>query len=155
MTVKIINIDDRLIHGQVATTWIKDFGVTSVIIIDDKTAADPIQRKIAGLAVPGIQVNIFSVDKFLDVIKRTEIKKPTMLLFATPIAVKQVKDSGYEFSYLNISGMRFNENRERLHRNVSVTPEEKEALKALIDSGVEVYAQTTTRDDKTNLKDLL
>lgn len=156
MAIKIINIDDRLIHGQVATTWIKDFGVESVIIVDNKTAEDPIQKKIAGLAVPGIKVNIFSVNKFLEVIKKTEIKRPTMLLFANPIELLAVKKGGLDFDYVNISGMRFNPTRKRLLKNVSVTPEEEKALRELIyEENVKVFTQTTTRDEKTNLSDLL
>ncbi|MGX7071587.1 PTS system mannose/fructose/N-acetylgalactosamine-transporter subunit IIB [Helcococcus kunzii] len=156
MAIKIINIDDRLIHGQVATTWIKDFGVESVIIVDNKTANDPIQKKIAGLAVPGVQVVIFSVEKFLQVIKKTTIKKPTMLLFANPVELLEVKKGGLDFDYVNISGMRFNPNRKRLLKNVSVTDEELVALKELInEQGVNVYTQTTTRDEKINVKDLI
>ncbi|QZO76051.1 PTS sugar transporter subunit IIB [Helcococcus kunzii] len=156
MAIKIINIDDRLIHGQVATTWIKDFGVESVIIVDNKTANDPIQKKIAGLAVPGVQVVIFSVEKFLKVIKKTTIKKPTMLLFANPVELLEVKKGGLDFDYVNISGMRFNPNRKRLLKNVSVTDEELVALKELInEQGVNVYTQTTTRDEKINVKDLI
>lgn len=156
MAIKIINIDDRLIHGQVATTWIKDFGVESVIIVDNKTANDPIQKKIAGLAVPGVQVVIFSVEKFLKVIKKTTIKKPTMLLFANPVELLEVKKGGIDFDYVNISGMRFNPNRKRLLKNVSVTDEELVALKELInEQGVNVYTQTTTRDEKINVKDLI
>lgn len=156
MAIKIINIDDRLIHGQVATTWIKDFGVESVIIVDNKTANDPIQKKIAGLAVPGVQVVIFNVEKFLKVIKKTTIKKSTMLLFANPVELLEVKKGGLDFDYVNISGMRFNPNRKRLLKNVSVTDEELVALKELInEQGVNVYTQTTTRDEKINVKDLI
>lgn len=75
MAVRLVNIDDRLIHGQVATTWIKDYGIESVIIVNDAVANDPIQKSVAGLAVPGIKVSIFGVDQFLDVLKKTTIKK--------------------------------------------------------------------------------
>ena len=52
--------------------------------------------------------------------------------------------------------MRFNPDRKRLHKNVSATPEELDAFRELIENeGVEVYAQTTTRDEKTNLKELI
>ena len=74
MAVRLVNIDDRLIHGQVATTWIKDYGIESVIIVNDAVANDPIQKSVAGLAVPGIKVSIFGVDQFLDVLKKTTIK---------------------------------------------------------------------------------
>ena len=156
MAVRLVNIDDRLIHGQVATTWIKDYGIESVIIVNDAVANDPIQKSVAGLVVPGIKVSIFGVDQFLDVLKKTTIKKVTMVLFTSPIDALKCKQNGFEFSEMNVSGMRFNDQRVRLHKNVSVTPEEKAAFDALInDEHVSVTMQTTTRDEKMMFVDLL
>ena len=87
--------------------------------------------------------------------KKTTIKKSTLLLFGTPINLLKVIENGHDFDYVNISGMRFNPDRKRLLKNVSVTEEELEALEEIINRGVEVYAQTTTRDEKTNLKSLI
>lgn len=155
MSVKLVNIDDRLIHGQVATTWVKDYGIESIIIVNDAVANDPVQKSVAGLAVPNIKVNIFEVEKFLSVIKKTEIKKVTMVLFTNPMDALTCRNNGLDFDYLNVSGMRYNEQRTRLHKNMSVTEEEKLAFDALIDQGVAVWMQTTTRDSKENVKDLL
>ncbi|MCI5773954.1 MAG: PTS sugar transporter subunit IIB [Erysipelotrichaceae bacterium] len=155
MSVKLVNIDDRLIHGQIATTWVKDYGIESIIIVDDKVANDPVQKSVAGMAVPNIKVNIFGVDKFIDVLKKTTIKKVTMVLFTNPVDALKCLNNGFAFDYLNISGMRFNENRKRVHKNMSVTAEEKAALDELIAKGVEVYMQTTTRDSKEKVSELL
>ena len=72
MALKLVDIDDRLIHGQVATTWIPDFGIESAIIVSDKVANDPVQKSVAGLAAPDIKVSVFGVDKFIDVLKKTD-----------------------------------------------------------------------------------
>lgn len=155
MSVKLINIDDRLIHGQVATTWVKDFGIESIIVVSDVVANDPMQKSIVGLAVPNIKVNVFGVDKFLEVMKKTEIKKVTMVLFASPIDALTCFNNGFKIEYLNVSGMRFNEHRKRLHRNMSVTQEEKDAFDAFLHAGVEVWMQTTTRDTKEKVSEIL
>lgn len=34
----LTRIDDRLIHGQVMTKWIKETGAQNVVIIDDATS---------------------------------------------------------------------------------------------------------------------
>ncbi len=153
--VRIVNIDDRLIHGQVATTWIPDYGVKSVIIVSDKVANDPVQKSVAGLAVPGIKVTVFSVDKFIHALTKTTIKRPTMVLFTNSVDALRLHDNGLPFTYLNVSGMRFNEERHRLHKNMSVTPEEKDAFERLLDEGVECWMQTTTRDTKEPVAELL
>ncbi|MFK5281348.1 PTS sugar transporter subunit IIB, partial [Lacticaseibacillus paracasei] len=36
----LTRIDDRLIHGQVMTAWIKERKATQVVIVDDGTAND-------------------------------------------------------------------------------------------------------------------
>ncbi|WP_115715906.1 PTS system mannose/fructose/N-acetylgalactosamine-transporter subunit IIB [Amedibacterium intestinale] len=155
MALKLVNIDDRLIHGQVATTWIPDYKIESAIIVNDKVANDPVQKSVAGLAVPNIKVSIFTVDKFIEVLKKTELKKSTMVLFTNPMDALKLRKNGLEFSYLNVSGMRFNDQRTRLHKNMSVTAEEKEAFEELINMGVDVWMQTTTRDSKEPVKELL
>lgn len=155
MSVTLVNIDDRLIHGQVATTWVKDYEIESIIIVNDAVSNDPVQKSVAGLAVPNIKVSIFGVDKFLDVLKKTEIKKVTMVLFTNPMDALTCLENGLSFNYLNVSGMRFNEHRKRVHKNMSVTPEEKDAFDKLIAKGIEVWMQTTTRDSKEKVSDLL
>ena len=139
-----------------ATTWCKDYAIESAIIVDDDVANDPVRKSVAGLAVPNIKVNIFTVKKFIEILKKTELKKVTMVLFTNPMDALMLKKNGLDYSYLNVSGMRFNENRHRLHKNMSVTLEEKEAFEKLInEENVEVYMQTTTRDEKTKVSELL
>ena len=155
MALKLVDIDDRLIHGQVATTWIPDYGIESAIIVSDKVANDPVQKSVAGLAVPNIKVSVFGVENFIDVLKKTQLKKATMVLVTNPIDALTLKKNGLDFNYLNVSGMRFNDERTRLHKNMSVTKEEKEAFEELIGMGVECWMQTTTRDTKEAVADLL
>lgn len=155
MPLKLVDIDDRLIHGQLASTWIPDYGIESVIIVDDKVANDPVQKSVAGLAVPKVKVSVFGVQKFIDVLKKTELKKVTMVLFTNPIDALTLHENGLPFDYLNVSGMRYNDERTRLHKNMSVTPAEREAFEKLIAMGVECWMQTTTRDSKVPVAELL
>ena len=155
MALKLVDIDDRLIHGQVATTWIPDYGIESAIIVSDAVANDPVQKSVAGLAAPNIKVTVFGVEKFIDVLKKTQLKKATMVLFTNPIDALTLKKNDLDYNYLNVSGMRFNDQRTRLHKNMSVTKEEKEAFEELIGMGVECWMQTTTRDSKEPVAELL
>lgn len=155
MPIKLVDIDDRLIHGQIATTWIPEYGIDSVIIVDDKVAADPVQKQVAGLAAPQVKVSVFGVDKFIDVLKKTQIKRDTLVLFTNPVDAERMRDNGMPFDYLNVSGMRFNPSRTQLHKNMSITPDERRALEELIADGVEVWMQPTCRDPKVRVSELL
>ncbi|HHG8775513.1 TPA: PTS sugar transporter subunit IIB, partial [Raoultella planticola] len=88
MPVNVARIDDRLIHGQVITTWVKNHDIEQVLIINDKVANDKVQQSVLTMsAPPELKVLVFGVQKFIDVLKKTEIKKRTMLLFTNSVDV--------------------------------------------------------------------
>ena len=148
MGVKLVRIDDRLIHGQVCSTWIGDYGIEQVLIINDKVSKDPVQKS-------GVRVLVFGVDQFIEVLKKNPIKKDTLLLFTTSTDVLKVVNGGLEIQKVNAGGMRYNETRKRLTKSISVTPEEESAFKELMDKGIEVFVQMVPKDDVVYMKDLI
>lgn len=58
-----IRVDDRLIHGQIAVVWSKQFNTTHMVVANDKAAANEVQQMALKMATPsGIKVLIRSVD---------------------------------------------------------------------------------------------
>lgn len=51
-TVSLLRIDDRLIHGQVMTGWVKHINATKIIIIDDELVHDDFMISVLEMAVP-------------------------------------------------------------------------------------------------------
>ncbi len=156
MPINVARIDDRLIHGQVITTWVKNFDIEQVIIINDKVANDTVQQSVLTMAAPpDLKIVVFSVDKFIDVLKKAEIKRRTMLLFTNSIDVNKLVENGLKLEKLNVGGMRMQEGRRNLSRAVAVTPEEKQAFKSLINNNVIVEIQMVPKDPIVELKTLL
>jgi len=50
--IKLIRVDDRLIHGQCMTVLVKRFEARDIIVIDDFTASNALLKKIFISAVP-------------------------------------------------------------------------------------------------------
>lgn len=149
MGVELVRIDDRLIHGQVATTWTRNYEIEQILIIDDKTKNDPVAQSVANFAVPeGVKVMIFGVEQFGKVIKNNEIKKRTMLLFTNPIDILKLVNDGLDIKEVNAGGMRFNENRVRVAKAISVTPEEDAAFKELMAKGIHINVQMVPKDPR-------
>ena len=59
--IQHIRIDNRLIHGQVAGTWVKTLGADVIIVCNDQVAADPIQKMALPLAARGQKVLVMSI----------------------------------------------------------------------------------------------
>ena len=135
-------IDDRLIHGQVMTAWIKVYSdVKNILIVDDVVCKDPFMAQMCSLLVPnGITVEILSV---ADAAKKFEagLDKPTIMLVKFPKTIKDLVDAGVELNFLNIGGMGITKDRKKFFQNISASDEERQILKELIDRGVHVEIQ--------------
>ena len=44
MDIRLARIDDRLIHGQVATAWSKMTGINRIIVVSDEVANDQLRK---------------------------------------------------------------------------------------------------------------
>ena len=149
-------IDDRLIHGQVVTTWVNIKKIEQIIVVNDKVAEDKIQKNILNMAAPqGVKGHTFGVEKFADVYKTTPIKKRTMLLFTNSIDVDRVVELGVDIKELNIGGMRYQEGRKQLTKALSVTPEEEKAFHSLMDKGVDITIQMVPNDEAKNMREVM
>ncbi|MBU5585070.1 PTS sugar transporter subunit IIB, partial [Enterococcus sp. S181_ASV_20] len=47
MQIKLSRIDDRLIHGQVATVWAKEAGAKRIIVVSKEVANDEIRKTLS------------------------------------------------------------------------------------------------------------
>lgn len=46
MEISFVRIDDRLIHGQVATVWVKETKCNKIIAVSDEVAADTLRKTL-------------------------------------------------------------------------------------------------------------
>lgn len=156
MPINVARIDDRLIHGQVITTWVKNYDIEQVLVINDKVAEDKVQQSVLTMsAPPGLKVLVFGVQQFIEILKKTPIKKRTMLLFTNSIDVNALVEGGLSLEKVNVGGMRMQDGRHQLSRAVSVTPEEEQAFKNLIAKNIPIEVQMVPKDPIVDLKSLL
>ena len=50
--IKWVRLDERMIHGQVATKWSRTLGVDRIVVADDTAAASDIMQKSLMMAAP-------------------------------------------------------------------------------------------------------
>ena len=47
-----VRVDDRLIHGQIVTSWCHTLGIQQIIAVDDELAQNPMLQSIMTMGVP-------------------------------------------------------------------------------------------------------
>ena len=70
MAIVNVRIDERLIHGQVATMWTNRLKATRIMVVNDEASSDDIQKAGLKLAIPArVKLSVLSVKKAVANIK--------------------------------------------------------------------------------------
>lgn len=157
MNIVLARIDDRLIHGQVATIWAKVTNCERIIVCDDEVAADSIRSTLLKqVAPPGIKSSVVDIDKAVRAYNSPKYETAKcLLLFTNPTSVLRMVEAGVNITSINIGGMSFKEGKRQLTQAVSVNDEDVEAFKALHAKGIELEIRKVDSDAKVNLMNVL
>lgn len=139
-------IDEKLIHGQVATTWIRIAGANRIYIVDDLTAHDPfITSLFKTMAPQGTRVEVWDTAMACEKVKLVDQHEQIrgMILCKSPLEFLAMAKAGINFKELNVGNMtKKGTRRELIPRNNSYADfEEREAFRELVKMGVNVYIQ--------------
>ena len=151
----LTRIDDRPIHGQVMTAWIKNRGAEQVVIVDDDTANDEYMIEVLEMAVPEeIAIGIFTKEDGVRFFEQG-LDAPTILLVKGPGVLNYLVDNGINIEEIDVGGMGARKDRTVLYKNISTNEEEKEQFNELLDKKVNVYIQVMPQDNPVSISEYL
>lgn len=156
--LKLCRIDDRLIHGQVVTKWIKSVQINMILIIDDKFAKDPFMQSLYKSVAPGgMKLQMMSVDDACAQWEKDQFKDSDMMvLFRNVDAVLHVVEKGIPIKSLNIGGMATKHGSKTVIGTISLTEEEGKILYDMQrEKSMEIYFQILPDNRKESLENVL
>lgn len=157
MVIGLARIDDRLIHGQVATRWTKETNVTRIIVVSDEVAADTVRKTLlTQVAPPGVTAHVVDVAKMIRVYNNPMYAgQRVMLLFTNPTDVERIVEGGVKITSVNIGGMAFRQGKTQVNNAISVDAKDIEAFNKLNARGIELEARKVSTDPKLKMMDLI
>ena len=157
MNIVLARIDDRLIHGQVATVWSKSTNCQRIIVCDDDVAKDKIRATLLKQVAPaGIKSHVVDLDKAIRVYNNPKYENERcLLLFTKPASVLYLVEHGVDIKSVNIGGMSFHEGKTQVSSAVSVDQEDIDAFNKLHEKGIELEVRKVDTDKKQDMMDLL
>ncbi|CDG87864.1 PTS mannose transporter subunit IIAB [Xenorhabdus bovienii] len=157
MKIALARIDDRLIHGQVATRWTKETNVKRIIVVSDDVAQDTIRSTLLKqVAPPGVSAHVIDVAKCVRVYNNPKYAgERVMLLFTNPTDVLRIVEGGVSLESINIGGMAFRQGKTQINNAISVDSADIEAFEKLNSRGIELEARKVSSDTRLNMIDLL
>jgi len=157
MKIGLARIDDRLIHGQVATRWTKETGVSRIIVISDEVANDHVRKTLlTQVAPPGVTAHVVDIAKMIRVWNNPKYAgERVMLLFTNPTDVERVVAQGVDITSVNIGGMAFRQGKTQVNNAVSVDEKDIAAFRQLNARGIELEVRKVSTDQKLTMMDLI
>ena len=157
MVIGLARIDDRLIHGQVATRWTKETNVKRIIVVSDEVAADTVRKTLlTQVAPPGVTAHVVDVAKMIRVYNNPKYAgERVMLLFTNPTDVERIVEGGVKITSVNIGGMAFRQGKTQVNNAISVNEKDIEAFNKLNARGIELEARKVSTDQKLKMMDLI
>ena len=155
--IKHLRIDNRLIHGQVAVTWMNSIGADKIIVCNDKVAADPIQKMALPMAARGNTVYVFSVDETIKYAQ--EHPDETMFIICKfPTDALAILESGLEVEEVNVGNAAPIQGTQyvMVTKSIAVTKEDAECYRKIAEMrGGVLNSRLTTMNETENFLELL
>lgn len=151
--IKLVRVDYRLLHGQVAFSWTSKLGADCILLVTDTLLDDPIRVTSVKLAKPpGVKVVVKGIEDGIKAIKSGVTDKYKLFVVCETVegAARLVKELGLK--ELNLGGTTPGEDKKELGPIVYVTKEEEAMLKELQDQGVNVYLQLVPDSKELKMK---
>lgn len=150
--ILVARIDDRLIHGQVVTAWVKAFPITTIVIVDDELASNDLMQRIYTAAAPvGITVSVMNEADAAPFLSGEPDANRYLVLAKGPETFERLIGAGVGLQKLILGGMGAGPGRKTLIRNISAGQPERDSLRRIIAGGVPVVYQMVPADGETDI----
>lgn len=137
--ILLTRIDNRLIHGQVATQWNSYVGSNLILVANDEVSTNKLRQGLMDMAAPsGVQTRYFSLEKTIKVISKASEKQKIFLICETPEDVLTLVEGGVPIKKVNIGNMHYAEGKRSATPMVAVDDKDVEAFRKLRELGVEL-----------------
>jgi fructoselysine/glucoselysine PTS system EIIB component len=148
--IRLLRVDHRLLHGQVAFSWTNNLGVDSILIANDDVPVNELRKTTIKLAKPqGIKLVIKTIDDSIAALKSGATDKYKLFIVVESVADAERIVSAYpEIKQVNLGGIKAKEGARNISKAVNLLPEEEELVKKMAVQGVEVEIRQVPSDKK-------
>lgn len=151
-------VDDRMLHGVVATQWVPEYKATRAMVIDEADSKSDIVRSGLKMACPaGVALSVLAPEKAIANIQSGKYNtQRVVVVFRYIAAAYQLFKAGIQIPQLNLGNVTQNKGETTsLDKTVRVSPEEKQMLKEMRDAGVKITCRFRVDDPETDVGHLL
>lgn len=155
--IKLVRVDHRLLHGQVAFTWVKYLGTDCILIANDDVAKDELRMSALRLSKPaGTKLVIKSIDDSVESLNSGITDKYSLMVILESIEdAWRLTEKVPAIKAVNLGGTKAAEGRRQISMALFLSDDDCGKIKGMIEKGVEITAQMVPDEVPKNITNLI
>jgi len=151
--IVLTRIDNRLIHGQVATQWSSTINANLLLVANDEVSTNKFRQGLMDMAAPSYaKTRYFSLQKTIDVIHKASPAQSIFIICESPSDVLTLVKGGVPIKKVNIGNMHMSDGKRQVATSVAIDDADLEAFIELRDLGVELEIRKVPSERSENIK---
>lgn len=148
--IKLLRVDHRLLHGQVAFSWTQNLGADCILIANDDVPVNELRKTTIKLAKPqGVKLVIKNIEDSIEALKSGVTDKYKLFIVVESVEDAERLVSSYpEIKQVNLGGVKAKEGARNISKAINLLPYEEELVKKMVEQGVEVEIRQVPNDKK-------
>lgn len=154
--IKMLRVDYRLLHGQVAFSWSQSLGIDAIFIISDTVKKDPLRLQALKLAKPeGTKVVVKNSDEAIKILQSGVTSKYKVFIICEDLSIVQKIVPYTEVKEINLGNIPFKDGKKQVSTSIFLDQNEAKIIKQLQQQGYKLYSQMVPNDKKESADKLL
>ncbi len=144
-----VRVDDRMVHGIVATSWIPAAKATRAMVVNKRASESDMTRNALKLGTPaGVNLSVLAPEKAIANIQNGNYTNQRVFLVGRYIKdIYELYKGGVKFARVNLGNVTQNVGKTTaLDKTVRVSDEELVMLREMRDAGIKITCQFRTDD---------
>ena len=149
--IALARVDERLIHGQVAYAWSIAYPSDAIIVVDEPSSKDDMQKALLKMACPkNLKCFVTDENKCVELLNKYPNKR-FILVAKHPKSFLEIMNKGIKINSVNIGGIYYKEGRKQYTNTVYLDDDTKDIIIKIHDLGAYIDGRTTPSDAELNL----
>ena len=153
--IVLTRIDNRLVHGQVATQWCRTIGANLILVANDEVAGNKLRQGLMDMAAPAYaSMRYWTIEKTISTIHKASDKQLIFIVCENPQDVLKLVEGGVPIKKVNIGNMHMADGKRQVAGSVAVDDADVAAFAKLRDLGVELEIRRVPTEAAENIEKL-
>lgn len=154
--IKMLRVDYRLLHGQVAFSWTSMLGADCLLLVSNTVRDNPLRMQTLKLAKPeGVKVVVKNLEDAIEALQSDVTEKYQLFIICETIELAAEVAKAAKIKSINLGNVPFVEGKKQISKSVFLDKEEEAKLKEMLEDGLELYIQMVPAEKKINCQTIL